>query len=267
MSELAPWLPVSGVVLAFLLLASFGAGWIDAVVGGGGLIQLPALVVALPQSFPSAFVLGTNKLASFMGTVSASVVYLRKLRTRLVLLGPLVAGAYLGSTGGAWLSRFLPRAVLTPVVLVAVVGIGLYIVFKPKLGLQHAPRHGTAGTAVRAGLIGLAVGFYDGLLGPGTGSFFVILLVGVLGYGFLEASVNAKLANVTTNIAAIVLYGVHGEVLWVLGACMGAANVLGAVVGARMAVKRGSGFVRRVFIVAISLLAAKLAWDTAQMFV
>lgn len=265
-AELAPWLPVAWTTLVLLIVAAFGAGWIDAVVGGGGLIQLPALVIGLPQTLPSPYVLGTNKLASFMGTLSASLVYLRKLRTQLVVILPLVIGAYAGSTGGAWLSRFLPREVLTPIVLVAVVGIGAYILFKPSLGLSHEPRHEGRSLGWRSGLIGVSVGFYDGLLGPGTGSFFVILMVAVLGFGFLEASVNAKIANVVTNIAAITLYGLHGEVVWVLGLCMGAANVLGAVIGARMAVRRGSSFVRKIFIVAISILALKLGWDTLDLF-
>lgn len=265
-AELASWLPVAAPTLAFLIIAAFGAGWIDAVVGGGGLIQLPALVIGLPQQLPSPYVLGTNKLAAFMGTFSASLVYLRNLRTQLVVILPLVIGAYAGSTGGAWFSRFLPREILTPIVLAAVIGIGAYILFKPHLGLTHEPKHAGTSMGWRAAIIGLSVGFYDGLLGPGTGSFFVILMVAVLGFGFLEASVNAKIANVVTNIAAIVLYGIHGEVVWVLGLIMGASNVLGAVIGARMAVKRGSAFVRKIFVVAITILALKLAWDTADMF-
>ncbi|WP_125106852.1 MULTISPECIES: TSUP family transporter [Gulosibacter] len=265
-AELASWLPVTLTTLVLLTVAAFGAGWIDAVVGGGGLIQLPALVIGLPQNLPSPYVLGTNKLAAFMGTFSASLVYLRRLRTQLIVILPLVIGAYSGSTGGAWFSRFLPREILTPVVLVAVVGIGVYILVKPRLGITHEPRHEGSAMGWRAGVIGLCVGFYDGLLGPGTGSFFVILMVAVLGFGFLEASVNAKIANVVTNIAAIVLYGLHGEVVWVLGLIMGTANILGAVIGARMAVRRGSEFVRKIFVVAISILALKLAWDTVDMF-
>jgi uncharacterized membrane protein YfcA len=265
---IAHWLPVGWAALAFLVVAALGAGWIDAVVGGGGLVQLPALVIGLPQNLATPYVLGTNKLASFMGTLSASLIYLTKLRTQVAVLLPLVVGAYAGSTGGAWCSRFIPREVLTPVVLVAVLGIGAYILSKPKLGLSHAPKHEHArALGWRSALIGVLVGFYDGLLGPGTGSFFVILLVAMLGFGFLEGSVNAKLANVVTNIASIVLYGLHGEVVWVLGLIMGLANVTGAIVGARMAVRRGSGFVRKIFIVAIAILATKLAWDTVAMFV
>ncbi|MCM3503283.1 TSUP family transporter [Microbacterium sp. P26] len=264
---IAEWLPVSVGALVLLLVAAGVAGWVDAVVGGGGLIQLPALVIAVPKDVATPFILGTNKLSSFFGTLSASWVYLRKIKVQLVLLAPLVIGAFAGSTVGAALSRYVPREVLTPIVLVAVVAVGLYTLFKPKMGLHHEPRH-TAARAIawRAAAIGLAVGFYDGILGPGTGSFFVILIVGVLGYGFLQASVNAKIANLTTNLAALAVYGVHGEVILVLGLAMAVLNVTGGFIGAHMATRRGSGFVRIVFLVTLSLLIVKLAWDTIAQF-
>jgi uncharacterized membrane protein YfcA len=264
---IAEWLPVSVAALVVLLLAAGVAGWVDAVVGGGGLIQLPALVIAIPNDVTTPFILGTNKLSSFFGTLSASWVYLRKIRVQLVLLIPLVAGAYGGSTIGAALSRYVPREVLTPIVLVAVVAVALYTLFKPTMGLHHEPRHDrAAAVAWRAAMIGLLVGFYDGILGPGTGSFFVILLVGVLGYGFLQASVNAKIANLTTNLAALVVYGVHGEVLLALGLLMAVMNIAGGFIGARMATSRGNGFVRIVFLVTLSILIVKLAWDTVTQF-
>lgn len=264
---IAEWLPVSVASLLLLLVAVGVAGWVDAVVGGGGLIQLPALVIAVPKDVATPFILGTNKLSSFFGTLSASGVYLRKIRVQLVLLLPLVAGAYAGSTVGAALSRFVPREVLTPVVLVAVIAVALYTLFKPRMGLNHEPRHTRpAAIAWRAGVIGLLVGFYDGILGPGTGSFFVILIVAVLGYGFLQASVNAKIANLTTNLAALAVYGVHGEILLALGFAMAAMNITGGFIGAHMATRKGSGFVRIVFLVTLSLLVVKLAWDTVVQF-
>ncbi|WP_295789271.1 TSUP family transporter [uncultured Microbacterium sp.] len=264
---IAEWLPVSVSALLLLLVAAGVAGWVDAVVGGGGLIQLPALVIAVPKDVATPFILGTNKLSSFFGTLSASGVYLRKIRVRLILLIPLVAGAFGGSTVGAALSRYVPREVLTPIVLVAVVAVGVYTLVKPRMGLQHEPRHDRpAAIAWRAGAIGLVVGFYDGILGPGTGSFFVILIVGVLGYGFLQASVNAKIANLTTNLAALIVYGVHGEIILVLGLAMAALNITGGFIGAHMATRRGSGFVRIVFLVTLSLLVVKLAWDTVMQF-
>lgn len=264
---IADWLPVSIAALVMLIVAAGFAGWIDAVVGGGGLIQLPALVIGVPQDVATPYILGTNKVASFAGTLSASWVYLRKIKVQLVLLVPLVAGAYAGSTVGAALSRYLPREILTPIVLVAVVGVAIYTFAKPQLGLHHDPKHaGGFPVAWRAGAIGLVVGVYDGILGPGTGSFFVILIVGMLGFGFLQASVNAKVANLTTNLAAIVVYGIHGEILLVLGLAMAVANVAGGLLGARMAVKNGNSFVRKVFLVVLGILIIKLAWDTWMQF-
>ncbi|WZH38506.1 MAG: TSUP family transporter [Microbacterium enclense] len=264
---IAEWLPVSVASLLLLLLAAGVAGWVDAVVGGGGLIQLPALVIGVPKDVATPFILGTNKLSSFFGTLSASWVYLRKIRVQLVLLLPLVVGAYAGSTIGAALSRYIAREVLTPIVLVAVIAVALYTLLKPRMGLEHEPRHSAKkAIAWRAAAIGLAVGFYDGILGPGTGSFFVILIVSVLGYGFLQASVNAKIANLTTNLAALAVYGVHGEILLVLGLAMAVMNVTGGFIGAHMATRRGSGFVRIVFLVTLSILIVKLAWDTVVQF-
>jgi uncharacterized membrane protein YfcA len=264
---IAEWLPVSVASLLLLLLAAGVAGWVDAVVGGGGLIQLPALVIGVPKDVATPFILGTNKLSSFFGTLSASWVYLRKIRVQLVLLLPLVLGAYAGSTIGAALSRYIAREVLTPIVLVAVIAVALYTLLKPRMGLEHEPRHSAKkAIAWRAAAIGLAVGFYDGILGPGTGSFFVILIVSVLGYGFLQASVNAKIANLTTNLAALAVYGVHGEILLVLGLAMAVMNVTGGFIGAHMATRRGSGFVRVVFLVTLSILIVKLAWDTVVQF-
>ncbi|KAA9087285.1 sulfite exporter TauE/SafE family protein [Microbacterium radiodurans] len=264
---LADWLPVSVPALAFLVIAALTAGWVDAVVGGGGLIQLPALVIGVPKDIATPFILGTNKVSSFAGTLSASWVYLRRIRVQLVLLVPLVAGAFGGSAVGAALSRYVPRELLTPIVLVAVVIVALYTLFKPEMGLVHEPRHDERSAIVwRSALIGLSVGFYDGILGPGTGSFFVILLVAVLGYGFLQASVNAKIANLTTNLAAIIVYGVHGEILLVLAVAMAAGNMVGGFVGARMATRGGSRFVRIVFLVVLSILIVKLAWDTLVQF-
>lgn len=264
---LADWLPVSISALVFLIVAAGVAGWVDAVVGGGGLIQLPALVIGVPKDVATPFILGTNKLSSFAGTFSASWVYLRRIRVQLVLLIPLVAGAFGGSAVGAALSRYVPRELLTPIVLVAVVAVAVYTLLKPKMGLHHEPRHESRPAVIwRSAIIGTGVGFYDGILGPGTGSFFVILLVAVLGYGFLQASVNAKIANLTTNLAALLVYGVHGEILLLLALVMAVANMTGGFIGARMATKNGSGFVRIVFLVVLSILVVKLAWDTYVQF-
>lgn len=251
-------------ILVGLVLAAFVAGWVDSVVGGGGLIQLPTLVIALPDDTPTPSVLGTNKLSSVAGTLVATVTYLRKVRVKLWTVVPLVIAAFAGSALGSALARYIPKPWLTPIVLVALIAVGAYTFCKPQMGLRHHPTHEGFAQVVRVIGIGLVVGFYDGILGPGTGSFFVIGMVAVLGYGFLEATVNAKIANLTTNIASILVFGLNGELLVGVGLCMALANLTGGALGARMALKHGSAFIRRVFLVVLAVLVVKLAWDTAH---
>ena len=216
--DLAPW------VVALLVLAAFAAGWVDAVVGGGGLIQLPALLIGLPPDTPPATILGTNKISSVWGTATSSITYAIKIKPDWRTVLPLVISAAVGSALGAQLAKLLPREYFTPIVLVALIGVGIYTWRRPELGLINERKHDGRKHYGLTALIGLGVGAYDGILGPGTGSFFVILLVGVLGYGFLEASAKAKIANLFTNLAAIVVFAQAGSILWVLGLCHGSGQ-------------------------------------------
>lgn len=250
-----------------LVLAALVAGWVDAVVGGGGLIQLPALLLGLPDSTPPAAILGTNKLSSVWGTATSSVLYAIKIRPDWRSVLPLVVGSSIGSALGAQAARFLPRDVFTPIVLVALVVVGIYTWRRPELGLLTRRRYvGRRHYLLTLG-IGLGVGAYDGILGPGTGSFFVILLVGVLGWGFLDASAQAKLANLVTNLSAIAVFAAHGVILWQLGLLMGAANLVGGFLGARTAISRGNAFVRTVFLWVVAALVLRLAWDVVAQLV
>lgn len=259
-------LQLSALTLVLLIGAAFVAGWVDAVVGGGGLIQLPALLTSLPDDASTGAVLGTNKLASAAGTAVSSWTYLRRITPVAATVAPLVLCALAGSAAGAGLASFLPRPWLSPIVLIALLAVGAYTLLRPAMGLVHEPRHQGRAHVLRAGGIGGAVGLYDGILGPGTGSFFIIAMVAVLGYGFLEASVHAKLANLTTNIGALLVFGMQGEVWWVLGAVMAVANLLGGYLGARLALKLGSRFVRWVFLVVTGALALRLAVDSVTLF-
>ncbi len=254
-------LDISLWTLAFLVLAAFVAGWVDAVVGGGGLIQLPALLIALPPDTPPAAILGTNKVSSVWGTATSSITYAVRLRPDWRTVLPLVLGSVIGSALGAQAARFLPKQYFTPIVLVALIVVGIYTWRRPELGMVSARKHDGRKHYGLTAAIGLGVGAYDGILGPGTGSFFVILLVTVLGYGFLEASAKAKIANLFTNLAAIVVFATHGSVLWAVGLPMGAANLVGGLIGAQMAIRGGNAFVRKVFLIVIGALALKLAWD------
>lgn len=256
LGDLSVWVVVALVGVAFV------AGWVDAVVGGGGLIQLPSLLLALPADTSVATISGTNKISSFAGTTSATVTYLRRIRVDWHDAVPLMAGAATGSAIGARLVTYLPKAAFTPFVLVALLVVGGYLWRRPSFGLETRLRHGRKGLAVRSAAIGLGVGVYDGFLGPGTGTFFVILIVGVLGYGFLEATARAKLANMTTNIAAIVTLAAHID--WPLGLMMAAANVTGGLTGARMALRHGNGFIRTVLLLVVAGLVVRLGFDVVR---
>ena len=219
---------------AALLLAAFTAGWVDAVVGGGGLIQIPALLLALPGAAP-AQILATNKLGSIIGTATSSATYLRRVQIDVRTALPMAAVAFCGACVGAVIGLHVPKAAFNPIILVLLIVVGAYTLFKPDLGsvtnLRFTGRR-HLGTAL---LVGFAIGIYDGALGPGTGSFLVFALVGLLGYAFLQASAQAKLVNLATNAGALAIFIPMGVVLWPVGLAMGAANLLGAYTGARWA--------------------------------
>ena len=253
-------LDVSTSTIVLLGLAALAAGFVDAVVGGGGLVQLPALLVGLPGAAPVQ-ILATNKLASICGTTVSSVTYGRRIRPDPRTFGPLMLFAFLGSAAGAGVASLIPREAFDPIVLAALVVVGAYVVLRPTLGevteLRFAGRHHTL-AAIGTGVV---VGFYDGALGPGTGSFFVFTLVGLLGYSFLEASAKAKLANWATNLAALVVFVPQGAVLWKIGLLMGAANMLGGYVGARTAIGRGAAFVRVFFILVVGAFIVRIGGE------
>jgi uncharacterized membrane protein YfcA len=253
-------LDISTSTTVLLGLAALAAGFVDAVVGGGGLVQLPALLVGLPGAAPVQ-ILATNKLASICGTTVSSVTYGRRIRPDPRTFGPLMLFAFLGSAAGAGVASLIPREAFDPIVLAALVVVGAYVVLRPTLGevteLRFAGRHHTL-AAIGTGLV---VGFYDGALGPGTGSFFVFTLVGLLGYSFLEASAKAKLANWATNLAALVVFVPQGAVLWKIGLLMGAANMLGGYVGARTAIGRGAAFVRVFFILVVGAFIVRIGGE------
>jgi uncharacterized membrane protein YfcA len=244
-------------VLALLALAALSAGFVDAVVGGGGLIQLPALLLGLPAASPVE-ILATNKLASFCGTTASSVTYYRRIRPDPRTFLPLMLLAFAGSFGGALLASQIPREAFEPIVLVALVGVGGYVLATPKLGEESLLRFAGHRHLVVAMLVGAVIGFYDGVLGPGTGSFFVFALVGLMGYDFLEASAKARLANWATNLGALALFVPHGAVLWQVGLLMGACNLVGGYLGARTAVARGRKFVRVFFIVVVGAFVVRI---------
>lgn len=241
-------------------LASLLAGFVDSIVGGGGLILVPALFATFPGAH-AATLLGTNKSASIWGTAFASWQFARRVEMRWGALLPAMGLSFVGAMAGAWVvTQISPQYLrkLLPLILLAVL---LYTLARKELGRTHAPRFSGRREILWAGLIGLGVGFYDGFFGPGTGSFFVFLLVRWLGYDFLHASAGAKLLNMTSNLAALILFAFKGFVWWHFALTLAVANVVGSLLGTRLALKHGAGFVRLVFIGVVSALILKTGFD------
>jgi uncharacterized protein len=241
-----------------LALGAFFAGAIDAIAGGGGLVQLPSLFAAFPTQSP-AMLFGTNKAASIWGTLAAANRYRRQVRIPWPLLGPTLVAALVGGWCGARTVAMLPVDIVRPLILGLLIVVTYYTFTRHDLGLTHAPRH-TRGMEIGLSVaIGAGLGFYDGIFGPGTGAFLVFLFVRVLGYDFLHASAFSKLVNCATNAAALGFFIPAGLVLWKVVGLMAVCNICGAVLGAHLALKHGSGFIRWIFLAVVLVLIGKFA--------
>jgi uncharacterized membrane protein YfcA len=246
--------------LFFVTCASLLAGFVDSIVGGGGLVLVPALFAAFPTTHP-ATLFGVNKGASICGTAVATAQYARRVELRWAALLPAALTGFAGSLAGAWLVTEISPQFLRKLLPVVLLGVLAYTLAKKELGRHHAPRFAGRTETLAACAIGLVLGFYDGFFGPGTGSFFVFLFVRWLGYDFLNASASAKLLNTATNLAALLLFALKGHVWWHYALTLAVANVLGSLLGTHMALKHGAGFVRVVFIAVVSALILKTGYD------
>ncbi len=240
---------------------AFFAGFMDSMVGGGGLIQLPALLILLPGvAVPT--VLGTNKLVSIAGTSVAARQYARHVRLDWPTLLPTAGAAFVCSGLGARAVILVHTSLLRPAILVLLVAVAVYVFRQKDFGALHAPK---LSPSVRrwAGVgTGSVLGFYDGFFGPGTGSFLIFAFIGIFGLNFLTASASSKVVNAATNLAAVLLFGWTGHLLYALALPMAACNIGGSVVGTRLAVAKGSRFVRVLFLVVLSAIILRFAWDT-----
>jgi uncharacterized protein len=246
--------------LLIVSLASLLAGFVDSMVGGGGLILVPALFAVFPNTHP-ATLFGINKGASIWGTAVATAQYARRVDLRWAALLPAAVMGFAGSLAGAWLVTVISPGFLRKALPFVLLAVLLYTLAKKELGRHHTPRFtGLAETAAVC-VVGLAVGFYDGFFGPGTGSFLVFVFVRWLGYDFLNASASAKLLNTATNLAALALFAWKGHVWWHFALVMALANVLGSLLGTHLAMRHGAGFVRVVFIGVVGALIVKTGFD------
>jgi uncharacterized membrane protein YfcA len=248
------------IEIAALCALAFLAGFIDSVVGGGGLVQLPALFVLMPGAAPASL-LGTSKFAGIWGTAAAFVQYARKVPIEWRATLPTCATALVFAFIGARAATHIQPELMRPLVLALLVSTLAYTLWRKDLGALHAPRL-APGTAILAGLAtGALIGFYDGFFGPGTGSFLIFAFVGLFGFSFLAASASAKLVNVVTNLAAVAWFIHSDNVIYAAGAPMALFNVAGSTLGSRLAIAKGSGFVRGLFLLVVSALILRFAWD------
>jgi hypothetical protein len=246
--------------LLFLCGFAFLAGFIDAVAGGGGLVQVPALFVLMP-AVPAATLLGTNKFASIWGTLFATYQYSRQMPMEWRATLPTCAAAVVFGFLGARTVAHMPGDFLRPLILILLVGVLGYTLWRKDLGALHAPKLTHAGQLWIGLATGSVIGFYDGFFGPGTGSFLIMAFVGLFGFSFLAASASAKAVNVITNFAALLYFLTHGHVLYAAAVPMALCNVAGSLVGTKLALKLGSRFVRSVFLIVVGALIVRYAYD------
>ncbi|MBP2703837.1 TSUP family transporter [Microbispora sp. RL4-1S] len=245
--------------IVLLLLAATAAGWVDAVVGGGGLLQLPALILA---GLSPVQALATNKSAAILGTASAALTYARRTKLDRAVAVPAGALAVVFAGLGAASAALLDADVLKPIVMVVLLGVAAFVTLRPSFGRVPHPHLRTGARVLTAvAVAGAGIAFYDGILGPGTGTFLLIAFTSILGMDFVRASATAKVINTGTNLGALIVFAAQGHVWWTLGLSMAVCNIAGAQIGARMALRRGAGFVRVVLLCVVVALVAKLGYE------
>ena len=245
---------------AILYAAAFFAGFIDAVVGGGGLIQLPVLFSTLP-TIPAATLFGTNKLAGFCGTSFSALSFSRRIPIMWSSVVPAAIAAFVLAFSGAFAVTHVPTDLIRKALPFVLIFIALYTFRKKGFGTVHAPLHKGAKESLMATSMGGCIGFYDGFFGPGTGSFLVFLFVKFFGFDFLRASAAAKVVNAACNFAALAWFAYSGHVFWEVGLGMAILNIAGSALGSRMAMRHGARFIRKVFLFVVVALIVKTGKD------
>ncbi|MDB5252800.1 MAG: rane protein [Flaviaesturariibacter sp.] len=246
--------------LLLLCFAAFIAGFVDAIVGGGGLIQTPLSLVVM-GGFPVSSVLATMKIPSFSGTLVAAVQYVRKVTIRWKLVAVICTVAFFSSYAGSQLLLVVSNRFMKPVLLVVLTCVAIYTFRKKNFGQRTEKELPEAKEIPRAALISLIIGFYDGFIGPGAGSFFILAYITFLHLDFLHASAHAKLANLATNLGSITLFLLRGKIAWSIALPMAACNALGGLIGARLAIAKGNRFIRAFFLVIVIATLLRFSYD------
>jgi len=246
--------------LLILYLAAFTAGFVDAIVGGGGLIQTPAALVLLPQ-YSVAQVIGSLKIPAFTGTSLATIQYARRVKLQWSIFIFIALIAFLSAMAGSWALRQMKNDFMKPVILIVLIAVAIYTYSKKDFGTHEEKDHSTFQQLAYGMLIGFIVGFYDGFIGPGAGSFLIIAFISVLGFDFLKASAHAKLVNLATNLGSIVYFASHGLIAYEIALPMAICNGLGGFTGARLAILKGNKFIRVFFLIIVTGTIIRFAYD------
>ncbi len=253
-------MPVEYGLLLLLCAISFFAGFVDAIVGGGGLIQTPAALVLMP-SLPVSVVIGTLKIPSFSGTFFAVQQYLKKVAMNWKLLSVICTVAFFASFAGSQLLTVVSNAFMKPVLLVVLFVVAIYTFAKKDFGQQKLKEHSKEKELWIAILISLLIGFYDGFIGPGAGSFLILSFIAFLGFDFLHASAYAKMVNLATNLGSITLFIIKGKIIWMVAIPMAISNAVGGALGARLAIKKGNRFIRIIFLLIVLATLFRFSYD------
>ncbi len=251
---------MDSTTLLILCIAAFSAGFVDAIVGGGGLIQLPIALILLP-SYPVASVIGSLKIPSFSGTSSAVYYYIRKVKMNWKLLAMMMLLAFCSAFAGSQLLTMVHNDFMKPILLIVLSCVAVYTYSKKNFGLHIVKDHSTKTQYLYAAAISVALGFYDGFIGPGAGSFLILAFITLLGFDFLHASANAKMVNLATNTGSIILFMLKGSIIWGIAIPMAISNAVGGIIGAKLAINKGNQFIRIFFLIVIIGTLLRFAYD------
>lgn len=247
----------SETIIIALGFFAFCGGLIDAAVGGGGLIQLPALLNALPQ-YSLATVFGTHKLAVLAGNLSSLFSYTKRIKIRWKLMFPIMASAFIFAFFGALSVSIIPKRFMEHAVLFIMIAMAVYTFIKKDFGLAGSNKHCGPREILLGILFGGLIGFYDGVFGPGSGSLLLFVFVKYFGLDFLNASASAKLVNLGTFSAALIFFVPSGNVLWAIGGMVALCNIAGSLAGVFLALRFGSGFIRIFFLILLIFLISRM---------
>ena len=250
--------------MIILCLAALAAGFVDAIVGGGGLIQTPAILIVLPHH-SVATLLGTTKIPSLSGTFSASLQYARRVKLQWKLLGVLCVVALLAAYAGSKTVSIVSNSFMKPVIFGVLIVVAIYTYTKKDFGTSTTACKTPGQEFLYGGLFALIIGFYDGFIGPGAGSFLILFFISILGFDFLKASAHAKFINVATNAGSIIFFAGSGHILYHYAIPMAACNFLGSLMGARLAILKGNKFIRIFFLLVVVGTIIRFGYDILRL--